>query len=123
MVKRFPTSTGDSASQRRAAQRRLAREIHSGTYQKSTVGKSSESAVNTHRALEQELFDLKQTWFGTGPNWNKYNTVKKTHRNATAKQLRDAIAKIERWLDDPGQYDEDVAEGPDYENELAFQYH
>jgi|SRR6266436_2951179 len=124
MVKRFSRANPvDSASERRAAQRQLAREIHTGTYVPTGIGKISENVVKNHRQLEKELYDLKKTWFGDNSNWNKTGHVKKTLRNSTIKQLRDAIKKIQEWVDDPTIYEQEVADGPDYDSDIAFYYH
>lgn len=79
-------------SERRAAQRRLAREIKSGTY-KPTI-------VSEKYRLQQSVNKLKKEVFGSSPRYNDRGAAKSTAR-ASMKNLR----KAKEYLTDRTDFD------------------
>ena len=121
-----------SQAERRAARRRLAREIKTGTYQPSAIGKKARQAATE---LEKErLIDriqaLKHKHFGDRIKYNETRSRKNiqvdpaTGKLRTLADLRSILDSITRWDADGAPDDwEGLVTIYDGDHESAFYYH
>ena len=131
-----------TASERKSAQRSLAKEIHTGTFKPSGVGsKAREAAKGRKEQLVDKILDIKRSAFG--PNapivtvkrrgvWNEGRARKNiqvdpdTGENHTLTEIRDYLAWITEWNDAgrPSDFHGIVDFDPeDNEYETPFYYH
>lgn len=135
-----------TTAERRAAQRRLAKQIHTGTYQPSAIGAKSRALANTYlkeqlvdqiHAIKKAAFDTRIRWDGQSSygwakwsNWNEAKAKQNIRVNFTTGKPRDkeelkiALAAITEWnaTGRPDDWDGIITlfEGND---ESVFYYH
>jgi hypothetical protein len=118
-------------AEHRAAQRRLAREIHSGTYKPSGIGaKARRIAALTEQELIDRAQELKKKHFGTRIKWNSARSRMNLQVDPDnglprgRKDLRLILDDIEQW-DKAGAPDdwEGLTAIHDGEFQTAFYYH
>jgi hypothetical protein len=120
-----------TSAERRAAQRRLAKQIHERTYKPSNIGaKARQAAKSRAEELIDKIQALKKKHFGQRPKWNAARSrmyVKVDPATGNPRPVRDLkqiLADIEEWdaSDIPGDWHGLVAIS-DGEYETAFYYH
>ena len=76
-----------TSSERRAAQRRLARQIHTGTYKPSATGKKAREVANSQQIIN-DIQTLKHQLFGNSPNWKATSSRRHIAVNAATGKIR-----------------------------------
>ena len=71
----------------RAAQRRLAREIKTGTYKPSAIGRKAREVAGNQKIID-DIQALKQQLFGNSPNWRVTSSRRHIAVNATTGKIR-----------------------------------
>ena len=93
-----------TSAQRRAAQRKLAKEIHEGTYKPSSIGKKAREIVGASQLIN-EIQILKAQLFMRSPNWNPTSSKRhiavnaRTGKPRTVKELKDIKERMEEKID------------------------
>lgn len=109
-----PVSANEAAKNRRAAQRRLAKEIHSDTYKPSRVGE--------RERLVREINAFKKMVWGDSPKYNSKGANNATRRDVETEKPRSVaeLRKMARYaasvlgVTDIDFYEPDE-DSPDYE--------
>lgn len=124
------------SAEHRKAQRRLAREIHGGTFKPSKIGAKARRIANEldKEQVIREIQDRKRAAFGHGTRlpdkWNSAHSEKnirvnpETGNDRTLPELRKILRDIRQW-DDDGRPDdwEGLDAISDGEYHSAFFYH
>lgn len=76
-----------ATAQHRAAQRRLAKEIHTGTYKPSAIGAKAREVANSQKIID-DIQTLKQQLFGHSPNWKPTTSRRHIAINAATGKIR-----------------------------------
>jgi len=105
---------------RAAAQRRIAREIKSGTYQPSKIGQRSRQIVQTRAQLVAQIQQQKIEKFGTNPKFNAGRSEQAVDVNQDTNKARSVkqLQKILQYLED--DIDPGDVEDTDYESALYY---
>lgn len=135
MVIRKSAATLTPAQLRRQAQRRLAREIKTGTFKPSPIGAKAREKAKDYRAEKSRLIkiirDYKNSVYGSQPKFNQQRSDRNVRINPRTKkergieELRRIAAVIEQIIAD-GQRDEffwawdNVFEDEDYASALYY---
>jgi len=108
------------AQMRAAAQRRIAREIKSGTYQPSKIGQRSRQIVQTRAQLVAQIQQQKIEKFGTNPKFNAGRSEQAVDVNQDTNKARSVkqLQKILQYLED--DIDPGDVEDTDYESALYY---
>lgn len=85
----------------RAAQRRLAKEIKTGTYKPSAIGKKSREVAGSQKIID-DIQTLKQQLFSGSPNWRATSSRRHIAVNAATGKIRtrDQLLDIKQKIED-----------------------
>jgi hypothetical protein len=123
-----------AASERASAQRRLARQIKTGTYQPSNIGakarKAATELIQDKTAIIDQIQDIKRDAFGDRLRWNEalsrqhVKTSPETGKNRGIEELRKTLKDIRQW-DANGRDDdwEELADISSDSEDSVFYYH
>ena len=107
-----------SPAERRAAQRKIAKQIKTGTYEKTSIGrKAREIATRDRERIVADVNKLKRARFSGQPKWSTNGSNRATRRHADGsirtitelKQLKKALLAHKNYDDD--DLEDGVADG------------
>jgi hypothetical protein len=125
-----------TAAQRTAAQRKIARELKAGTFKPSPIGSKAREQAKIYRAEKSELIktirEYKDSIYGSKSTYNKKRSDKnvrvnpRTGKDRKIEELRIIASVLEGITDDQGRDEfywawDNIFEDAEYES--AFFYH
>ena len=104
------TSNPTPAQSRKAAQRRLAKEIREGTFQPSNIGKKAREAPSVRANLVRQIQEHKERQFGNKPKYNAKRSNDaisidpNTGKARSIKELKNILDYLEEQDEEDNEY-------------------